>query len=132
MKINLETDATVEIDFNPLNDYVHVIVEGHIDFEGFSNVLSTIVTSPDYKNCMARIWTLSDADLSDLDMDALQELTKLVQKYPKGIKDSKVALVSSKKINMGLCKLFKTYSGEEESVVEVFEEFDDAVEWISS
>jgi hypothetical protein len=132
MKYSLRPDTKVEIIFNKSKDYVHVTVEGRVDFSDFSNIFDIIVTSPDHKSSMGRIWTLSDSDLSDMDVYALQNLTKFVRQYPKGIKDSKVALVSSKKINIGLCKLFKTYSIEEDTIVEVFEKFEDAERWITS
>ncbi len=132
MKYNLGSKAWVEIVFEGKGSYVSISVEGQITYKGFSDIFDIVVSSEEYKPSMGRIWDLSQADLSELDMNSLQGLTEFIQLYPKGIKDSKVALVSLKKINMGTCKLFKTYSTDVDAIVEVFEKFEDAAEWIAS
>lgn len=110
--------------------YVLTKFKGPLSYEKILFTYDEVVNSEDYNSQMGRIWDVSEADLTDLKTDDVWLSARYSEVFPKGIKDSKVAMVSENQENLEKLKLFRTFSKEIEANVEVFLKLKDAINWV--
>lgn len=122
-------NKTIQLVFNDTEKYVLVIVKGILRIPDIELTFKQIISSSEYQQGMKRIWDLSEADLSELDADKVKTATEIPSTFIQGKSSSKVALVSNRDINMALLKLFKVYSIDDKSKIEIFTSLEEAKNW---
>ena len=126
----MASSAKGDISFNHENNFVEINFSGRIKGAYILSIFEEVVSSEQYKSGMSRIWDMSDADLSSLDPAMVEELSRCSLSHPIGTNLVKVAVVSSKGINMIILKLLKAYSRDLLNIVETFSSIQDAMDWV--
>jgi hypothetical protein len=121
-----------KFNFDQKNNFVEIILSGEIKENDIFSTFEEVVNAKQYELGMARIWDLRRADLSSMDTEMLKELSRISLPYQNGINKVKVAVVSSKGINMTLLEMFKIVSKDFRKMVETFRSVQSAKEWVAS
>ena len=87
------------------------------------------VSDKRYKKGMGRLWDFRDADLSSLDPETITEMAQYSLRFPPGIKDVKVAFVTSRDVEYGLSRMFQK-SSKAMTPISVFRAMDEAEKWM--
>ena len=110
--------------------YIQIDLNGTITKQDLLDATGQLVKTPGYHHGKSVIWEVSQADLSNLDLDALDQAAKGIHSIFKGQRIGHTALVSEKSINVVTVELFKEIYNRD--VVAVFDSFVEAEDWILS
>jgi hypothetical protein len=89
-----------------------------------------VVANPDYRRGMGRLWDFRAVDLSALPSGAVREMAHYTRRFPPGVKDVRVALVTAGDLEFGLSRMYEMTS-DGETPVSVFRKLEDALDWLS-
>jgi hypothetical protein len=121
----------MEIKIDQVKNIAYIKLSGVVDEEDFFDAFNKAVSAEKYKKGMARLWDLTEVNLSALDARFIPQLAGYSLKFPKGICDVKVAFVVTKTKELGLTRMFQIYSEESaKSQVRIFSGLDEAENWL--
>jgi hypothetical protein len=127
----MKSITSEKFNFDQESNFVEINLSGEIKETDIFSTFEEVVNSKQYKLGMARIWDLRRADLSSMDLGMLKELSSISLPYQNGISNVKVAVVSSKGINMTLLEMFKIVSRDFRKIVETFHSIQNAKDWVA-
>jgi hypothetical protein len=112
---------------------VYLKLTGNVDIVAFKELFNKAVESDEYEAGMARLWDLSEADLSEMSAEDIDQMTKYSSiHYPDFVNAVKVAFVATNPRAFGLTRMFALISeAQDQANVQVFDNLADAEKWIA-
>jgi hypothetical protein len=107
----------------------YIKLSGRLSKEAILSVFDLAVSDKRYKKGMGRLWDFRDADLSTLDVMTIVDMAQYSKKFPPGINNVKVAFVTNRDLEYGLCRMFEM-SSNAETPIHVFRTMAEAEEWM--
>jgi hypothetical protein len=120
----------MDLRFDETRNLVRIRLLGRLDRDTILGALEACVADPRYASGMGRLWDFTEADLSQLDSDTVREMAQYTLKFPPGIGDVKVALVTARNLDYGLSRMFEM-SSRAATPIRVFRAMDEAVAWLA-
>lgn len=111
------------------NNIAYIKLSGPLSKKVIISAFDSTVSDKRYKEGMGRLWDFRDADLSPLDPDTITEMAQYSLKFPPGINDVKVALVTGTDLDYGLTRMFQM-SSKAVTPIRVFRAIDEAEKWM--
>ncbi len=108
--------------------YVLVDFKGNINVEDIIDALNEGIAATHPEVSMPAIWDLTNSDLSDFDPQVLHQIANVVVSVKENLPIDYVALVSEKKLNIGLMKFFKAVYTKD--IIKIFDTHQEAEDWI--
>lgn len=119
----------MELRIDEEKNIAYIKLSGLLSKEILLSALELTVADNKYKKGMGRLWDFRDADASSLDSEAIREMAKYSLKFPPGINDVKVALVTGSDLGYGLSRMFEM-SSQAMTPISAFRAMDEAENWM--
>jgi hypothetical protein len=115
-----------------LNLRIHRVT-GVLTFDELLSTLKELYSAPDFDPRMNSLWDLREADVSSFETPDIQNLRNYVGKHWGTGGRNKAALVATRDIDFGLSRMYEFYlQAKSSSEVQVFRDYDEAYEWVTS
>ena len=106
-------------------------VEGPIDVDRLTEMLSALYQSPGYDPNMNALWDLRAADFTAVTSEQISSVTGLVEKFWGKEGEGKAALIVTRDLDFGLSRMYEMLlSGASPDRVMVFRDYDEAEKWL--
>ena len=107
----------------------YIRITGFVIPETILNAFDKTVSHPQYRKGMGRLWDFTEADPSSLETEAITGIREYSLKFPSGINDVKVAIVSAKDLGFGLARMFEITT-RAKTPISVFRTVEEAEDWL--
>jgi hypothetical protein len=107
-------------------------VKGTLTLKELLEKLKEVYSEPDYRPEMDVIWDLREADLSPFSTSDIRKVGDYVSGHWGAESGSKAALVVSRDLDFGLSRMYEFFlESRTSSEVQVFRDYDEAMDWIT-
>jgi hypothetical protein len=122
-----------EIDFDRSPTYVYILTDGEASVNGFDELLTAIVSAPQ--------WTIGTKQLVDhrklilqkLTADDMRAIKDVVKKISTKLGNGRCAFVVNDTLGFGLARMYELLGGNDiHQEIAVFYTIDEAVEWLGN
>jgi len=110
--------------------YFQIELKGTIAKEDVTEAVRNLLQTSGYYHGAPVIWVTTEADLSNIDLDTINQAVKEIDSMLEGLTIGLIALVTEKSINASIVMLFKEIYNK--NVVSVFDSLERAEKWILS
>ena len=107
----------------------HIQLSGRLNKEIILRAFDSSVADKRYKKGMSRLWDFRYADLSAMSHETIAEMAQYSLRFPPGIRDVKVAFLTSTDLEYGLSRMFELVSIAE-TPIHVFRSLEEAENWL--
>ena len=122
-----------EINFDQSPDYVYIQTSGEASIQGFDELLTEIVESPNWKTGIKQLVDHRDLILHKLSPDDMQAIEKVVKKHSEKLGNGRCAFVVKGTLGFGFARMYELIGGETlHQQVGVFYTIEEAVEWLKT
>lgn len=125
-------EEKVAVSFNVKDNYVIAKYNGQFNVNDALEAFDYVVNHPEYKSSMHRIWEISKAKFEVLENEEINLVANYTVSFPPATSSVKEAMVSEINGNWALLKLFKRYADNSLLQIEIFENLQDAIDWVTS
>ncbi len=121
---------TIDTNVDPGAGIVTYSVTGCPSYEEFLAAVAVRFEHPDFQFGMDVLWDLREANFTDLETSTLRQIAEFIKlKYAPHYSDHKAALVASKNLEYGLCRVYAVYANILPIDIRVFRTLEDAYGW---
>jgi hypothetical protein len=120
----------MELQFDPERNHVRIVMTGALSREAIRAAFDAAVADERYRAGMARLWDFRAADPATLDSETVVELGRYSLRFPPGINDVKVAIVSGSELGFGLSRMFEMTS-QAKTRLGIFRDLAAAEDWLA-
>jgi hypothetical protein len=132
MTSRMTEDSNNSVTFNESKGYIYVNLAGKLSSEKILSIVQQVINCPQQWRDKAKVYDVSDADLSEMNHDSLFNLSKRILDAPRPeFTKTKIIIVSEKKLNLSSAQLFKEYYNDEFSRIIVLDSLKKAELWIA-
>jgi len=119
----------MDIRIDEKKNIAYIKLSGLLSKKVILNAFDLAVSDKRYKNGMGRLWDFTDADLSSLSFETINDMAQYSLRFPPGINDVKVAFVTIGELEYGLSRVFEM-SSKADTPIAVFRSMDEAEKWM--
>ncbi len=120
-----------KIKFDHMPEYVFIRTEGNASAQGFDNLLTTLVDSPEWKTGSRQLVDHRNLVIDSLSAEDIQKIEEVVRKHTKNLGNGRCAFVVKDLLGFGLVRMYELVGGEDIHLgVRVFYSIDEAAEWL--
>jgi hypothetical protein len=124
-----KNEENMNLRINENKNIAYINLSGQLDKKTILNAFDSVISNKKYKKGMGRLWDFRDADLSSLETETVMEMAQYSNKFPSGINDVKVALVTSSDLEYGLSRMFEM-SSTSKTPIGVFQSLNEGEIWL--
>ncbi|GMR08078.1 MAG: hypothetical protein BMS9Abin26_1083 [Gammaproteobacteria bacterium] len=121
---------TIDTNVDPGTGIITYSVTGCPSYEEFLAAIASRFEHPDFRLDMNVLWDLREANFTTLETSTLRQIAEFIKlKYDSHYAEHKAALVASKNLEYGLCRVYAVYANILPSQIRVFRTLEDAHGW---
>jgi hypothetical protein len=128
----MDISQKVTVSFNVKDNYVIATYDGKFSVNDALEAFDYVLNHNDHVRGMNRIWEISNAKFEVENNEEIELVARYTEIFPPVVRDVKEAMVSKINSNWVKLKLFKMYSKEILKQVDIFENLQDAIDWVTS
>lgn len=110
--------------------YIVVELQGRISAKTVIDASKALLTHPGYQSGDCVLWNASNADLSDIEPEVIEDTVLEIDQIYEGLPLGHIAIVSEKLINLGVISFFQEIYNKTD--VQVFDSLEAAEDWLGS
>lgn len=119
------------INFNQSPEYVYIQTDGAASVDGFDELLTEIVNSPNWKTGTKQLIDHRKLKAQKLTSADLNRIKDIVIKNSEKLGNGNCAFVIKDDLGFGLIRMYELLGGDEiHQEIAIFYNIDDAVEWL--
>lgn len=110
---------------------VYTVIEGAVDTDELLKELDTLIKQPDFRPGLNGITDLRKSEM-DTFTDDVQRVAEFFIKHREQVGASKTAIVLSGFVTYGMTRMFQAFADDSSVETQIFQDMDEALEWIES
>ena len=120
-----------EIMFDHMPEYVLIRTYGEASAQGFDNLLTTLVNSPEWVVGTRQLVDHRKLSAKHLTNDDMQKIEIISKKYGEQLGGGHVAFVVSNKVSFGMIRMYELLGGEKiHNEIRIFYSINEAAAWL--